>query len=68
MTEHTFICHACPHSEAWTSRGAAQSAAVWHVYTVHPNLWLGVVGGDRAPRDPQPETLGQRLEWSSSET
>lgn len=61
--EFTFRCKvpACGVSQGWDSDEAAQAAAGWHVYEVHPEIWLEIVG-DYPPADRRPEDLGRRFE------
>lgn len=48
------VCFYCPARETWPTREEAQAAAVWHVYDLHPETWLQVIG-DRPPVDLRPD-------------
>lgn len=65
--ENRALCTLCPWAESWTTRDAAQAAAVWHVYNDHHDIWLERMGTpDRLPVDKMPADLGRRLEpWES---
>lgn len=55
-------CEQCGTSETWSTRDAAQAAAVWHAYREHREAYIAAIGGeDRPPRDPLPEMLGRQL-------
>lgn len=56
-----FLCKICGASEHWTTRDAAQAAAVWHVYNDHREAYVATIGEDRPPKDPVPENLGRQL-------
>lgn len=58
-----FLCQVpdCGGRESWDVERAAQAAAVWHVYTTHPDYWAIATGSSREPVDPRPETFGSRL-------
>lgn len=51
--------HCGPTLQTWSTPEAARAAASWHVYGEHRDVWNTIVG-DRPPRDPDPDTLGER--------
>jgi hypothetical protein len=63
--EHEYRCKQCGHKESWTTKRAAEAAAVWHIYQQHYPIWVRIAG-KRPPKDPRPETLGRQFEkWES---
>jgi hypothetical protein len=55
-----FTCQFCSERQEWDTREAADAAAVWHLFEVHPLRWRATAG-DRCPTDLPPTRLGQRL-------
>lgn len=61
--EHVIFCALCDLDEAWTTEEAAQAAAVQHVWSAHPDMWVTVMGEERLPRDiTPPEAYGRQFE------
>lgn len=56
----TFTCQFCSEHQEWDTREAADSAAVWHLFTDHPLRWFAVAGNAQ-PTDLPPPRLGHRL-------
>jgi len=54
-------CRMCVITETWSTKDAAQAAAVWHAYHAHPVAFAAAVEHDGPPRDPLPEMLGRQL-------
>lgn len=50
----------CGWSETWTTQAAAQSAAVWHAFDNHREVWTEITGKD-FPQDQKPDTLGMKV-------
>ena len=55
-----FTCQFCSEHQEWDSTQAADSAAVWHLFSEHPLRWFAIAG-DAQPMDPPPLRLGHRL-------
>ena len=55
-----FTCQFCSERQEWDTREAADAAAVWHLFEVHPLRWRATAG-DRCPTDLPPTRLGHRL-------
>ena len=55
-----FTCQFCSERQEWDTREAADAAAAWHLFEVHPLRWRAVAG-DRPPTDLPPTRLGHRL-------
>ena len=60
-------CNACSWHETWSTTHAACCAASWHVYAKHPRLWREAIGEYRAPVDPKPGLVGNRLDSLGNE-
>ncbi len=56
MAPSLAVCHLCPWERWWPTEYAAQSAAMWHTYVVHPDTWEATIG-DRPPDGPSPIVL-----------
>jgi hypothetical protein len=65
--EHVASCNLCPWRESWTTRAAAEAAAVWHVYDDHWAVWIErMQSPDRLPVNKMPWDYGRKLEpWES---
>jgi len=65
--EHATRCTLCPWTESWTTREAAEAAAVWHVYDAHHDVWTERMGSpDPPPVLKMPIDFGRKLEpWES---
>jgi hypothetical protein len=65
--EHVAFCSLCTWRESWTTRTAAEAAAVWHVYDDHREVWVERIGTTDPPAVVMmPEDYGRRLDpWES---
>ena len=52
----TQACTQCPWRTDEPVARIAEVRSVWHVYREHPDTWRKVIGSDRPPQDPDPDT------------
>jgi len=55
-----FTCQFCSERQEWDTREAADPAAAWHLFEIHPLRWRATAG-DRCSTDLRPTRLGHRL-------